>query len=654
MNSSARNIDLSFRMDVIRGAVSEEVFSYDQFNNSYDSSSQKFSLSGFSYDISDFKSEGDTKSFSASLSGGYDAGEVGFHDIITANAATGDAVIIYVSGFNSSVESSTTITRVIDGKMGTDGPPGPATHFRGKYDAGASYTGSELRGDIVYFSSNYWICVSANSPSTPKQPGSDPNFWKPFGAEFTSVATELLLTKEAIITEKIELGTLDPTDPPDPLSHIGHGIITSPGFTGSQYDSSNQRFYGDALFNESYDTPGFILGTALSGGEQVSFFDIGSTDSHFTFGIDGRIKMYSSFISGGINIQAEGLSRDTLDEYGKEPFACFVGGGYNNSIEIPNEAEHWKSIGSAILCGGENSITGRFSSILGGYNNDCSDHFSTIVGGIDNQMDHVESPGDFEAANVICGGAENVIKGGSLQFIAGGRTNKILNENATVPFPEDHWSVDSIIPRLFNTKPGVSNKFEGLPETKNLGNGKTQDIYTPSSITSSYWPLGSTLNTRGSLRWVYWHFSGIGDVPIWIAPLSPYLYNIGMNGTWLFFGHSQIVTLTPAYADATNSNTLQFDTGWVYIDPDRGSLLYCKNIFNKHTGVALPIPETWVAFEIFIGSAASPVVAAGVVDYDKNCWLYSAAYTYQVGATFAQYLVAGTVTHNLYNYTVTS
>lgn len=426
--------DVRFRMQVFSDGVIRDVFSYDDFAASM--SAGIYDISGFSYN--QFQADNATITAYASLKAGFESNVFGFHDIITSNGTTGDAVILYVSGVNSTNETSTTIGRIIDGKAG---PGGPATHFRGEWSPGEYYSGSAIRGDIVYYApdNEFYIGREPSSPSSSSF-SADLNAgkWEAFGGQFTSVATNLLLAEEAVITEKLELGTLAGSTQPFSITSTGNGIITSPGFVGGIFDVNNNT----VLSSNNYTTAGFSMGSYYdsSKSKNISFFDmggqsVGNFDSYFRLNTDdGKIEMHSAFISGGINVTSDlGTVFDFNNYQNQDPRAVFIGGGYNNTITIPSFQNNFQSLASSIVAGGENNVEGRFSIIGGGYNNECKDNFSVIAGGWGNSMPQAGS--ENEGANFIGGGQSNTINGGSYQSIPGGEYNSISNNSSLVYNP---------------------------------------------------------------------------------------------------------------------------------------------------------------------------------------------------------------------------
>ena len=88
-----------------------------------------------------------------------------------------------------------------DGKDGKDGADGksPALVFRGTYNAaaGVTYYGNQYRVDAVKYNGVYYVArVDAGSFNTVP---TDTSKWNPFGAQFESIATNLLLAENANI-----------------------------------------------------------------------------------------------------------------------------------------------------------------------------------------------------------------------------------------------------------------------------------------------------------------------------------------------------------------------------------------------------------------------------------------------------------------------
>lgn len=97
--------------------------------------------------------------------------------------------------------TNTTYWRVVSsqGSNGIDGDPGPCVTYRGIYDPGKIYYGTPRRIDAVKYNGVYHVArVDAGNGFSGTAP-TDTGRWNDFGAQFDSVATNLLLTDNASI-----------------------------------------------------------------------------------------------------------------------------------------------------------------------------------------------------------------------------------------------------------------------------------------------------------------------------------------------------------------------------------------------------------------------------------------------------------------------
>ena len=141
--------------------------------------------------------------------------------------------------------------------QGIRGNRGVGITFRGVYDpTEEEYIGAVdggNRGDVVEYNGSYYLCIQDNgAKSTLQQKDpTDGAYWEGFGAEFSSVATDILLAKDAAITRSLVMGknTKDPSG--------SGGVIRSANKTG----------FGDG-------NKGFFLGDT-----DVVEFEVGDSDS---------------------------------------------------------------------------------------------------------------------------------------------------------------------------------------------------------------------------------------------------------------------------------------------------------------------------------------------------------------------------------------
>jgi hypothetical protein len=130
-----------------------------------------------------------------------------------------------------------------NGAPGEQGPAGPGVVFRGVFSFGNQYFHTSERRDIVLEGSDYYITNSlSNSGDTGTDwgtPSLSNTKWEPFGAQFSSVATDILLAQNATITRGLVIGETSPTN---------NAFIRSVGKTGL---TSGAGFYlrDDGHFN---------------------------------------------------------------------------------------------------------------------------------------------------------------------------------------------------------------------------------------------------------------------------------------------------------------------------------------------------------------------------------------------------------------------
>ena len=112
-----------------------------------------------------------------------------------------------------------------NGTNGFDGGAGPGVVYRGEYSATALYYSSSFRRDIVSYASSYYLSnVNGTTAGTP------PTGWTAFGAQFSSVATDILLAQDATITRGLVMGGASTTNSVFMRSVNATAINTGAGF----------------------------------------------------------------------------------------------------------------------------------------------------------------------------------------------------------------------------------------------------------------------------------------------------------------------------------------------------------------------------------------------------------------------------------------
>jgi hypothetical protein len=90
-------------------------------------------------------------------------------------------------------------------QSGSNGATGPGVVYRGEWDSAIAYifqTG--VRRDVVRYSGNYYVAKLNSTNQLPTAPSSV--YWESFGAQFSSVATDILLAQDATITRGLVMG----------------------------------------------------------------------------------------------------------------------------------------------------------------------------------------------------------------------------------------------------------------------------------------------------------------------------------------------------------------------------------------------------------------------------------------------------------------
>mgnify|MGYP003638753604 CR=1 FL=1 len=529
-NSSISAGDVRFKMTDPDGV---EIFGYDDYSNGYN-------ISGFTYDPSlpahfDASSRIATATFNCGNNQNAPNPIVGFDTVIhgSDNVADFQSVVIYASGVGTSTEHSTTIGML---SQGSTGPTGRSPVYRGNWVSTKNYLGindgtnsaDSLRGDLVYntVDSSYYIAIHDN---VGKRPDLNPTEWKTFGAQFESVATRLLLAEDAVITHSLTMGASDLNNP---NADTNGRIITSDWSTHPK--GSPEGFLGG-----SYSDPGY----ALSVDSSDVLFEVGGPGPNYSASNTGdisyirysssaqKIEIVGTFIN---NTSAEQIDISDIDSTDSQ--ATFIGAGYNNKIH-PDPNGQYNSLGSSILAGAENEITGRFSFIGNGFGNKVGDNFSAIVAGFENTMPDVDI--NSAGANIIGAGKYNSIDGGSNQSVLGGENNNI------------EYSPDvSLNLGLQGYHNVIMNPDTSFLSPRVMGDGVNYVVVSP---TNPHWyttwmgamfvsPINGITPGRGDIWSKQWiaiasPFSSSGYAALWYAYLSPNIYPPD-NSAWFYLGGS--------------------------------------------------------------------------------------------------------------------
>jgi hypothetical protein len=118
-----------------------------------------------------------------------------------------DITVQYIqyTGEVEGVSDSFIITRVENGKVGENGLPGAGVVYRGEFDSDKFYFHTDQRRDIVLHNGSYFITDNEAKSGTDTW-GTPPTDWESFGAEFSSVATDILFAQDVFANRTINIG----------------------------------------------------------------------------------------------------------------------------------------------------------------------------------------------------------------------------------------------------------------------------------------------------------------------------------------------------------------------------------------------------------------------------------------------------------------
>jgi hypothetical protein len=182
---------------------------------------------------------------SHSKGGSFEPGVSAVWEIAADAGTSGTAGASGTSGTNGANGTS--------GTNGVAGDPGPGVVFRGPYSSGETYFYTTARRDIVRGSDGAFYLannLAKNGLNTWLDPTTTPADWTAFGAQFSSVATDILLAQDANITRGLVMGAGDG----------GSSFIRSSGATslttgtGFFMSSSGNFRFGDSVS----DTGSFV------------------------------------------------------------------------------------------------------------------------------------------------------------------------------------------------------------------------------------------------------------------------------------------------------------------------------------------------------------------------------------------------------------
>lgn len=172
--------------------------------------------------------------------------------------------ILYISGFGNinGIEIAIANLKLEDGDKSTPYAPaiddqrGASAVYRGIYEQDKQYYGGFYRLDVVKYNDSYYVARSDAGTFYGKIP-TDNLYWNTFGAQFESVATDLLLAENANIgnlifkDEKMVSQTTDATDNPNIEIDGKNGLMTVRGSIFNAFKIINGQNYSSFIDEET-------------------------------------------------------------------------------------------------------------------------------------------------------------------------------------------------------------------------------------------------------------------------------------------------------------------------------------------------------------------------------------------------------------------
>ena len=220
------------------------------------------------------------------------------------------------------------------GVNGTSGPPGAGVVYRGEFSTTDTYVSNDIRTDVVKYNGSYIICNTDGATGAYV-----PSEWDSFGAEFTSVATDILFAQDVYANRTVNIGTgvngspviaLNADYPTFQSPHISIGQVTESfnrtgiflGYQSGSVDTKFSMVNPSASRYLSYDGEDFILsgdiiGSYIEGSELVGGsinVPVSGTGSRFSVDAEGNMSASNANMSGVINANSGRIGEWIIDE----------------------------------------------------------------------------------------------------------------------------------------------------------------------------------------------------------------------------------------------------------------------------------------------------------------------------------------------------
>jgi len=270
--------------------------------------------------------------------------------VMNAAEASATIVVTHTDSEGTTGQTQTIVVRFTKvntgtaGVNGADGGVGPGVVYRGDWAPNTSYFSSSIRVDVVRGSdSEYWLAKVGHTSTAngaldkPITGTSYTTYWRPFGATFDSVATNILLAQDATITRGLVMGTYGVSDKGFIRSANASALMTGKGY---YLDTTGSMRFGDPSgahikFTESEGVTiagsVSIAGTATIGGTSATTVKDGAA-SGATAQQNGSAKTAGSV--GGWTVDSDAIYSGTKDISGYSTTGITLNSG--GSIHAPN------------------------------------------------------------------------------------------------------------------------------------------------------------------------------------------------------------------------------------------------------------------------------------------------------------------------------
>jgi len=301
--------------------------------------------------------------------------------VMNAAEASATIVVTHTDSEGTTGQTQTIVvrfTKVNTGTAGTpglngaDGGAGPGVVYRGDWAANTTYFSSSIRVDVVRGSdSEYWLAKVGHTSTAngaldkPITGTSYTTYWRPFGATFESVATDILLARDATITRGLVMGTYGATDKGFIRSANASALMTGKGY---YLDTTGSMRFGDPAggYIRFTEADGVrisgnvtIEGTATIGGTSATTVKDGAA-AGATAQQNGSDKTAGKV--GGWKIDSDSIFSGTKDTDGYSTTGITLNSG--GSIHAPQF--YIDTSGNAFFKGDISAATGTFTGGVSG------------------------------------------------------------------------------------------------------------------------------------------------------------------------------------------------------------------------------------------------------------------------------------------------